>query len=444
MNMNKKNILMILLLVGWGVCAMAQVHLFVASDGDDSSNGLNWENAKQTVQGAIAIANNNSIIHVKVGIYNLAAEFTVPNGVTVIGGYATASEGTDITQRNYPGTNSNWTNASKVTILDGGYTHRVATVSAGGRLEGCIIKHGKTTGNGAGVLIDGGTVTHCVMLNNMAYNNLDTTQAKGGGAYIQNNGQLLNCVVSYNRADNGFGVAGTTGDVVNNTITQNSGTHCGTLVDYDGHLYETVVIGEQCWMRENLRTTHYADGTPIPTSGYYNPGSSEAETHIFGMLYTWGTARNNVTSSYSNPSGVQGVCPDGWHLPSNAEFFQMSDFLACDDDNCCSGNTTYVAKALASNEHWQTSTSECAIGNDLSANNRSLFNAQPAGFYYSNTFNSLYSECYFWAASGDTDGNRGDLRRLGHNSANFEGDNYGYWNTRREASNRYSVRCVKD
>ena len=258
--MNRKNIMMIMLLVGWGMCAMAQTHLFVAADGNDASNGLTWENAKQTVQGAIAIANSNTVIHVKVGEYNLATEFTVPNGVTVIGGYATASAGTDITQRNYPGTNSNWTNASKVTILDGGYTHRVATVSAGGRLEGCILRHGKTNGNGAGVLIDGGTVTHCVMLNNLAYNNVDTTQAKGGGAYVQNNGKLLNCVVSYNRADNGFGVAGTTGDVVNNTITQNSGTHCGTLVDYDGNLYETVVIGEQCWMRENLRTTH----TPSP------------------------------------------------------------------------------------------------------------------------------------------------------------------------------------
>lgn len=438
--MNRKNILIIMLLVGWGMYAAAQTHLFVAANGNDTGNGLNWENAKQTVQGALAIANSNTVIHVKVGVYDLAAEFTVPSGVTVIGGYATASAGTDITQRNYPGTNSNWTNASKCTILDGGYTHRVATVRAGGRLEGCILRHGRTSGNGAGVLIDGGTVTHCVMLNNLAYNNADTTQAKGGGAYIQNNGQLLNCVVSYNRADNGFGVAGTTGDVVNNTITQNSGTHCGTLVDYDGHLYETVVIGTQCWMRDNLRTTHYADGTSV---SYVNPSTSEAETQVFGLLYTWNAAMHGTNSSASdaNPSGVQGICPDGWHLPSNAEFTQMTDFLAHDNENCCNGNTTYVAKALASNENWQNSTTECAVGNDLSTNNKSLFNAQPAGRYYNNSYYEMFQRSWFWTTSYFHNNYSGPyywcLRYDSGGEENSYMSSNGY-------SNYLSVRCVKD
>ena len=422
--------MMIMLLVGWGMCAMAQTHLFVAADGNDASNGLTWENAKQTVQGAIAIANSNTVIHEKVGEYNLATEFTVPNGVTVIGGYATASAGTDITQRNYPGTNSNWSNAGRCTILDGGYTHRVATVSAGGRLEGCVLRHGKTSGNGAGVLIDGGTVTHCVMLNNLAYNNVDTTQAKGGGAYIQNNGQLLNCVVSYNRADNGFGVAGTTGDVINNTITQNYGTHCGTLVDYDGHLYQTVVIGTQCWMRDNLRTTHYADGTTV---SYQNPGSSESETQTFGLLYQIGTAMHGASSSTNNPSGVQGICPDGWHLPSKAEFDQMFDFLAHDNENCCGGNTTYVAKALASNENWQTSDVFCAVGNDLAANNRSLFNAQPAGYYY-NSITEMYNRSYFLVTNYDY---YCYFYLIKYNESSFEYSNY-------DGSIYVSVRCVKD
>ena len=431
-NMNKKNIMMIMLLVGWGMCAMAQTHLFVATDGDDSSNGLNWEQAKQTVQGALAIANSNTVIHVKVGEYNLAAEFTVPSGVTVIGGYAAGSTGTDQTQRLYPGVNSNWSNTSKVTILDGGYTHRVATVSAGGRLEGCIIKHGKTTGNGAGVLIDGGTVTHCVMLNNMAYNNVDTNQAKGGGAYIQNNGKLLNCVVSFNRADNGFGVAGTTGDVINNTITQNYGTHCGTVVDYDGNLYETVVIGEQCWMRENLRTTHYADGTTV---GYQNPGSSEAETQTFGLLYTWNAAMHGASATEDNPSGVQGICPNGWHLPSKAEFDQMTSFLSYDNENRCGGYTTYLAKTLASNENWQTSSIDCSIGNDLAANNHSLFNAQPAG-HYDNSLQQMYQRSYFWTTTYYNN-IRSYFFELDFNSAVCT-VSYGSSNF------FYSVRCVKD
>ena len=438
-----------MLLMGWGMLAQAQAHLFVATTGDDSSNGLTWETAKLTLASALAIAQNatgGAVIHVKVGLYAMPAEVTVYPNVTVIGGYAAGSTGTDQTQRLYPGTNSNWTNTSKVSILDGGYTHRVATVSAGGRLEGCIVKHGRTSGNGAGVLIDGGTVSHCVLLNNLAYNTADTTQAKGGGAYVQNNGKLLNCVVSYNRADNGFGVAGTTGDVVNNTITQNSGTHCGTVADYDGNLYETVVIGEQCWMRENLRTTHYANGTEV---SYYNPGSSAEETRIFGLLYSWGAAMNGSGVSASNPSGVQGVCPNGWHLPSKAEFQQMTTFLAYDEENCCGGNTTYVAKSLASNENWQTSTADCAVGNNLTTNNRSLFNAQPAGYYFS-SFSGMYQSCYFVLSSNTTYTSSNTpyytYAALIYNGGTltYATPTYSSYGSSHTANYWGSVRCVKD
>jgi uncharacterized protein (TIGR02145 family) len=112
----------------------------------------------------------------------------------------------------------------------------------------------------------------------------------------------------------------------------------------------------------------------------------------------------------------------------------MTDFLAHDDENCCGGNTTYVAKSLASNENWQTSTTDCAVGNDLAANNRSLFNAQPAG-YYDGNFGGLYSYSYFWTSSKS--GSYANYRRL-RNTERTVNSSY------TDLYRGYSVRCVKD
>ena len=111
-------------------------------------------------------------------------------------------------------------------------------------------------------------------------------------------------------------------------------TELGTIIDYDGNTYRTIELGDQWWMVSNLKATRYADGTEIPlvesTSDwkdlgyddlaycYYN-NSADNEARIYGALYTWAAAMNDATSSYSNPSEVQGVCPDGWHLPSDEE-----------------------------------------------------------------------------------------------------------------------------
>lgn len=440
--MNRRNLLWtIVLLIGWGMSAQAQTHLFATPEGTGAANALNWENAS-TLQYALTIAPSNTIIHLKVGEYLLSSEIIIPTEVTVVGGYEQSSAGTDITHKLAPGYNSNWINPTMCSILSGDYTHRIATVQ--GTMESCVVRYGRTTGNGAGVLVDGGIVTHCVLMNNMAYNTAETSQAKGGGAYVQNNGQLLNSVVCYNRADNGFGVAGTTGNVVNNTVTQNYGTNCGTVADYDGNVYKTVVIGDQCWMRQNLRVKHYSDGLEIVqgTSNtddprYYNPGTSEVETQIYGLLYNRAAAWRNNVGSATNPSGVQGVCPDGWHVPSAAEFDQMISFLKYDAINICGNNADYLAKALASKEHWTTSTESCQIGNDLSANNITLFTAEPAGVYDGN-FYDLYRYCG-WMTSTRNEGNT----------------NYHYfrymWNTDRvlQSGERYrnhglSIRCVKD
>jgi len=115
----------------------------------------------------------------------------------------------------------------------------------------------------------------------------------------------------------------------------------GTVTDFDGNVYKTIKIGEQWWMAENLKTTHYADGSALvdgTDSGdifsdydtkyyfwYNNDSLTYAET--YGALYTWAAVMNKETSSNENPSGVQGICPVGWHVPSDEEWKELEMFL---------------------------------------------------------------------------------------------------------------------
>jgi len=93
----------------------------------------------------------------------------------------------------------------------------------------------------------------------------------------------------------------------------------------DGKTYKEVTIGEQRWMAENLR--YEADGSQcydITWTPYDDP-AQHCET--YGRLYDWNTAMNGELSSTAVPSGVEGVCPVGWHIPSDAEWVILIDYV---------------------------------------------------------------------------------------------------------------------
>ncbi|MBO4644922.1 MAG: fibrobacter succinogenes major paralogous domain-containing protein [Bacteroidales bacterium] len=417
-----------------------QTNLFVKSGGNDGNSGTSWNTAKATLAGALSSASGTTNIYMMVGKYS-CINVTIPNGVTVIGGFSSASSGTDISQRLYPGTNSNWNDPTHCTILSGNFLSRVATVNTGGKLEGCVLRDGRVSGNGGGVLINGGTVQLCVIIRNTAMIETSFT-AYGGGAYVQNNGKLLNCVCAYNTANNGPGVSGTNGELTNNTITENiSVPDCGTVRDYDGNIYHTVLIGEQCWMRENLRTTHYANGTAIPlgsmtsttTSYRYYPDDNSANVSTYGYLYNWPAVMNNTLPTNNNPSEVLGVCPTGWHVPSYDEILQMVDYLAnitvfqCEDES--------VGKSMASTTGWAAYSVDCTVGYQPERNNTSGFCAQAAGFFV-DAYMPLGQISIYWTAT-DNSGNGSIAYGLYYDS--------GYpqlWGI--DETYGFSVRCLRD
>ena len=199
----------------------------------------------------------------------------------------------------------------------------------------------------------------------------------------------------------------TTTHPINDSILIDAQTCPGadTVTDYDGNIYHTVQIGNQCWMRENLRTTHYTDGNEIPagtttseTVAYrYASYGGESSVPTYGYLYNWVAVMHGDSASNANPSGVQGICPTGWHVPSQAEWTQLQDYVGSQSQYLCGSDSTKIAKALASHIWCHESvTNTCAIAYNVSTNNATGFSALPAGYY----FGSIpYGQAYIWSSN---------------------------------------------
>jgi uncharacterized protein (TIGR02145 family) len=211
--------------------------------------------------------------------------------------------------------------------------------------------------------------------------------------------------------------------VVNLTVNQAGSSQfvCGqSFTDTrDEQSYETVQIGTQCWMKENLnvgtRIDSIIDQSNNATIEKYCYHNLESNCDVYGGLYQW-----NEMMQYSISPGVQGICPNSWHLPSDDEWEVLSTYLGDEGGALKESGTT----------HW--------IPPNGGATNSSGFTALPAGvrFFTDFSFYDLGTNAYFWSSSqGDVTGawtwhlfygNAG----IGHNN----------W----IKSYGFSVRCIKD
>ena len=241
-------------------------------------------------------------------------------------------------------------------------------------------------------------------------------------------------------------------DTATAVIDEKSCPAAPTVTDHEGNVYATVQIGNQCWMRENLRTTHYSDGTPIPagsdtssiTAYRYYPNNDSTYVYSYGYLYNWKAVMRNSSSSDANPSGVQGICPTGWHVPSKTEWLQLKSSVKSQSQNICgsgSGDHIYYEKSLAYVMEWDTCLSTCTIGNIQTTNNATGFSAVPAGCYsvFNNYFNNMGTSAAFWSSSLDN-----NVGFTTNEPASVVLFNCGYSSflTRSDSSMGLSVRCV--
>ena len=198
-------------------------------------------------------------------------------------------------------------------------------------------------------------------------------------------------------------------------ITATTSTCGDDFVDTrDSKSYSTVPIGSQCWMKENLNY----DQSSYGNDWCYNDDPNYCD--LYGRLYDWAAVMQVSSSSNSIPSGVQGVCPAGWHVPSDAEWTVLTDFL---------GGELVAGTHMKSISGWNSN------GN---GDNSSGFTALPGGYRSLNfgTFSNAGFRGYWWSATENSSYDAW-YRSLYYNNA------YVY----RYDSNKsygFSVRCIRD
>jgi uncharacterized protein (TIGR02145 family) len=187
--------------------------------------------------------------------------------------------------------------------------------------------------------------------------------------------------------------------------------NAGDMTDADGNVYQSVRIGNQVWMTENLRVTKYNDGTAIPldTSSstwnadetpkycHYNNTTNADSIKKYGALYNWFVV---------SPTNAKKIAPAGWHVPTDAEWDTLENYLIANGynwDGSITGNK--IAKAMAAQSDWYTNTTTTGTPVcDLTKNNSSGFSALPGGGRYSersNTgfFGGLPGGGHWWSAT---------------------------------------------
>lgn len=227
----------------------------------------------------------------------------------------------------------------------------------------------------------------------------------------------------------------------NYTAPSGDGIIENAVTDVDGNKYRAVKLGDQVWMAENLRTTKYADGKSIvlgttfsPTFAYrYYPDFNSENAPTYGYLYNWPAVMRDSASSDSNPSKVQGICPDGWHVPSNSEWTQLTEYVNSQRYYACVKFS--LAPSLASVTGWNSSENENTPGNNSYANNSTGFSAFPAG-HYRGYYGGFGDYAYFWSST-DNNGDNAYSWYLYTNGAIVFMHDF-------RKSDSFSVRCVKD
>ena len=208
----------------------------------------------------------------------------------------------------------------------------------------------------------------------------------------------------------------------------------GTVTDIDGNVYQTVKIGTQWWMAENLRVTHYRNGDTIPnvtdSATWVNltTGAWSAYAHdpnnvaTYGRLYNWFTVDDSRI-----------IAPLGWHVPTDAEWKQLEMTLGMSQAQADSMNWRGSVEGGMLKDtgiaHWQTP--------NVGATNEKGFKALPGGMHHMNShFQSLGIDGYFWSTT-ESSGTLVWHRSLNYNRSTLYRainlKNYGF-----------SIRCVKN
>ena len=213
----------------------------------------------------------------------------------------------------------------------------------------------------------------------------------------------------------------TTSNIISTgNISSGGGIASAPVTDIEGNIYQTVKIGTQTWMKENLKTRKYSDGTPIDPMSVqaYNNTSNIDTVNNYGLLYTSSAAISNQTLN---------VCPDMWHIPNQNEWDSLMIYVG--------GPYWSISPIITGLKLMEPGVTTDLTGfwdKNLYPNNASGFSARPAGSGSPSTtwfFYNIGSIAEWWVQGNGQgvmlDGNTGEVR---YTAASI---------------NAFSIRCIK-
>jgi uncharacterized protein (TIGR02145 family) len=207
-----------------------------------------------------------------------------------------------------------------------------------------------------------------------------------------------------------------------------------TVTDIDGNIYNTITIGTQVWMAENLKTTKYNDGTALSnvtdntawsaltTGAYSEYNNTPGNSTTYGRLYNWYAVDNNATTKVAS-NGGKNVCPTDWHVPDDAEWTTLTTFLG--------------GEAVAGGKLKETGTTHWTSPN-TGATNETGFTALPGGYRDLGGHYYNIGRIGFWWSSTEYSATYAWLRLIYGDYAVVDSSRY------YEKPVGFSVRCIKD
>jgi uncharacterized protein (TIGR02145 family) len=278
------------------------------------------------------------------------------------------------------------------------------------------------------------TVANPTTLNNT------TSNGAGVGVFTTNLIGLTHSTTYYVRAYATNSVGTAYGSEVNfmTTAIPSFTCHASSVTDIDGNIYNTVQIGTQCWMQSNLKVTKYRNGDNIPT------GLSDAQ---------WGSTTSGAYAIYFNDpvndglygklynhyavTDSRGLCPTGWHVPSDGEWNVLVKYLDPNADTVCVG----CWQSLIAGGALKSTATQPTLGGwntpNTGATNSSGFTGLPGGYRASGGGFYVLGDYGHWWSSSDAGSGNAWFRILFY----YYADAYRYGNFHR---NGFSVRCARD
>lgn len=267
-------------------------------------------------------------------------------------------------------------------------------------------------------------------------------------ATVSDNG-LVKCV--------GFGTATIQALSNNNRSASCEVTQTKMIMDCQGNLYPVVQIGTQWWMAENLRSTIYdtesnRKGEPVKTSStakfapYYTDGRNTVTDYSgeltsdqrqkLGLLYNWGAVvglatESDVKARTTSFSNRQGICPNGWHVPTSAEWITLEQH-----DGSEYYHVSLAGKKLKTKSGWFGDKDKDVSWDSTRGSDSYGFSALPAGYAVGSGVKEVGRYAYFWTATPD-DSDKATCRYIFADYTDVKNKSF-------DKSNACSVRCVKN